>query len=133
MIASDTVAGGAARLADLPSIDLSTLDLSDLDLSFIDRIALWYAGLPEGLRTLLTVAVGAAVAYAAFRIVYRLIRGMVKAAIAAVLAFLLTTVPGNLILAQAFDRVEERIGTHLNISGAVGGTNPLRSWTRLLR
>ncbi|MCH9275523.1 hypothetical protein JS533_004425 [Bifidobacterium amazonense] len=99
---------------DLSKLDLSNVDLSKLDLSFIDRIVLWYGTLPDSVRTLITVAVGGAVAYVVFRIVIKIIKGMIGAAVAAVLAFLLTTVPGNMLLSQAFDRVEQQISTSLS-------------------
>ena len=65
------------------------------------------------MRTCLTVAVGAAIAYVVFRIVVKLIKGIIASVIAAVLAFLLTTVPGNMLLSQAYDRVEQQVTTSL--------------------
>ncbi|OZG64080.1 hypothetical protein BHAP_1247 [Bifidobacterium hapali] len=104
-------------IADWSDLDLSTIDLSHLDLSFIDRIVLWYGTLPSAAQTLITVAIGAAIAYVVFKIVIKLIKGIIASVIAAVLAFLLTTVPGNLLLSQAFDRVEQQISTSLETSG----------------
>lgn len=102
---------------DLPHIDLSNVDLSNIDLSIFDRFALWYAGLPSAVQTLLTVAVGAAVAYVVFRIVIKIIKGVIASVIAAIIAFLLMTVPGNMLLSQTVDRVEQRITTSLESQG----------------
>ena len=33
--------------------------------------------------------------------------------IAAILAFLISTVPGNLLLSSAFDRIQQEVTTHL--------------------
>lgn len=96
-----------------PAIDLTNVDLSGFDLSVFDRIAVWYGSLPAEVRTCLTVAVGAVIAYVVFRIVVRLIKGIIASVIAAVLAFLLTTVPGNMLLSQAYDRVEQQVTTSL--------------------
>ena len=98
----------------MPDIDLNNIDLTNLDLSALDRIAVWYGGLPASVQTALTVVVGAVVAYVAFKIVAKIIKGIVVSAIVAILAFLLTTVPGNMILHQAYDRVEQQVATSLN-------------------
>ena len=37
----------------------------------------------------------------------------IMAVIAAILAFLISTVPGNLLLSSAFDRVQQEVTTHL--------------------
>ncbi|NEG54534.1 hypothetical protein [Bifidobacterium platyrrhinorum] len=100
------------------AIDLTNVDLTGIDLSVIDRIALWYGNLPSEVRTCLTVAIGAAIAYVVFRIVAGIIKGVLVSVIAAVLAFLLTTVPGNMLLSQAYDRVEQQVSTSLRQTGA---------------
>lgn len=48
-----------------------------------------------------------------FKIVARLVKGLVTAVIAAILAFLISTVPGNLLLSSAFDRIQQEVTTHL--------------------
>ncbi|KAB7790287.1 hypothetical protein [Bifidobacterium leontopitheci] len=78
-------------------------------LSAWDRFVVWYGELPAGVKTVISLVLGAIVAYIAFKIVIRLIKGIVSAIIAAVLAFLLTTVPGNLLLNQAYDRVQDEL------------------------
>ena len=40
-------------------------------------------------------------------------RSLVTAVIAAILAFLISTVPGNLLLSSAFDRIQQEVTTHL--------------------
>ncbi|KAB7788491.1 hypothetical protein [Bifidobacterium cebidarum] len=97
-------------------VDLNNVDLSNLDLSALDRVAVWYGGLPSTLQTGITIVVGAAVAYVVFKIVAKIIKGLVMSIIAAVLAFLLTTVPGNMILSNAYDRVEQQVSTSLSQS-----------------
>ncbi|PST46861.1 hypothetical protein CPA40_04205 [Bifidobacterium callitrichos] len=97
----------------ISAIDLRNVDLSNFDLSAVDRFVVWYGTLPQEVRTLLSVAVGAAVAYVIFRIVVKIIKGVIVAVIGAVLAFLLTTVPGNMILSNAYDRVEQQVTTSL--------------------
>lgn len=74
----------------------------------VDQIVLWYGGLPSAAQMALTVAVGVLLAWAAFKIVMRVIKGLVASVIAAILVFLLTTMPGNMLLAQAFDRLEQQ-------------------------
>nr|WP_236029580.1 hypothetical protein [Bifidobacterium miconisargentati] len=95
---------------------MNNIDLSNLDLSALDRAALWYGGLPSSAQTALTLAVGAVVAYVAFKIVAKIIKGVITSVIVAVLAFLLTTVPGNMILSHAYDRVEQQVTTSLSQS-----------------
>ena len=98
----------------MPDIDLNNIDLTNLDLSVLDRIAVWYGGLPGVAQTALSVVVGAVVAYVVFKIVIKIIKGIVVSLIIAALAFLLTTVPGNMILHQAYDRVEQQVATSLS-------------------
>ena len=82
--------------------------------STIDQIILWYGQLPSAMQTVVTVVVGAAVAYVAFRIVIRLIAGIVGGIVAAALAFLLTTLPGNMLMSQAYDRIEQQVSSSLS-------------------
>ncbi|PWG66223.1 hypothetical protein [Bifidobacterium callitrichidarum] len=97
-------------------VDLNNIDLSNLDLSALDRVALWYGGLPSSVQTALTLVVGAVVAYAAFKIVAKIVKGIITSVIVAILAFLLTTVPGNMILSHAYDRVEQQVTASLSQS-----------------
>ena len=95
--------------------------LSNIDLSNFDRLAVWYGTLPGAVRTAITVAVGAVLAYVAFKVVIRIARTVLSAVIAAVLAFLIGTVPGNVLLGQAVDRLEERAGATISqISESLG-------------
>lgn len=71
----------------------------------IDATVLWYQAMPAAGRGLVTLAVGLAAAWLAFRIAARIVKGAVRCAIAAVLAFLLTTVPGNMLMTWAWERV----------------------------
>lgn len=99
---------------DLNSIDLNSIDLTNLDLSAVDRFVVWYGTLPDSVRTGVSFVVGAVVAYLVFKIVAKILKGVLRAVIAAVLAFLLTTVPGNMILANAYDRIEQQVTTSLH-------------------
>lgn len=69
-----------------------------------DSVVAWYGSLPVGARGAVTLAVGLLVAWIAFR----LVKGLVRSIAAAVLAFLLATVPGNLILHDAYAQLRER-------------------------
>lgn len=73
-----------------------------------DSVVVWYGMLPVGARGVVTLAVGLLVAWIAFRVAVRVVRGLVRSAAAAVLAFLLATVPGNLILHDAYAQLRER-------------------------
>ena len=88
--------------------------LSKLDLSAFDRIAVWYGMLPAAAKSVITIAVGAVLAYVAFKVVTRIVKTVLHAVIAAVLAFLIGTVPGNLILSRTFDRVEQQVGPSIS-------------------
>ena len=81
--------------------------------SGFDQFVLWYGNLPQLAQTVITVVVGAIVAYLVFKIVAHLVKGLVTAVIAAILAFLISTVPGNLLLSSAFDRIQQEVTTHL--------------------
>ena len=78
--------------------------------SGFDQFVLWYGNLPQLAQTVITVVVGAIVAYLVFA---HLVKGLVTAVIAAILAFLISTVPGNLLLSSAFDRIQQEVTTHL--------------------
>lgn len=88
--------------------------LSNLDLSAFDRLAVWYGALPDAAKGVITVAVGAVLAYVVFKIAVRVVKTLLSAVIAAVLAFLIGTVPGNLLLGQAVNRIEERAGATIS-------------------
>lgn len=88
--------------------------LSNLKLSTIDQIVVWYGMLPAATKTVISCVVGAVLAYIAFKIVIKIVKTVVHATVAAVGAFLAGTVPGNLIMAQAFTHVQEQFGPALN-------------------
>lgn len=73
-----------------------------------DSVVAWYGSLPVGARGAVTLAVGLLVAWIAFRVAVRVAKGLVRSIAAAVLAFLLATVPGNLILHDAYAQLRER-------------------------
>ncbi|PWG60271.1 hypothetical protein [Bifidobacterium catulorum] len=77
--------------------------------SAINNIITWYGQLPGTAQTVLTIVVGGVVAYAVFKIAIRVISGLLVSVIVAALAFLLTTVPGNMLLSQAYDRIEQQV------------------------
>ena len=68
-------------------------------------LLLWYQSLPETGRALVTLAVGLTAAWFAFRLAARLVRGTLRCALAAAVAFLLATVPGNMLIAWAWEQV----------------------------
>ena len=68
-------------------------------------LILWYQSLPETGRALVTLAVGLTAAWLAFRLAARLVRGTLRCALAAAVAFLLATVPGNMLIAWAWERI----------------------------
>lgn len=76
-------------------------------MGWIDMLAAWYFSLPAVGQAGITLVAGLTVAWAAFRIIFKLAKGVIRAIVAAVLAFLLATVPGNLILHDAYTRLRE--------------------------
>ncbi|MBT1181888.1 hypothetical protein JS531_07970 [Bifidobacterium sp. CP2] len=88
---------------------IADIDWSNVDLSTLERVAVWYEGLPDAAKTVLTVAVGAVVAVIVFKIVAKIVKGVLVSVIAAVLTFLIATVPGNMILSQTYDRIEQQV------------------------
>ena len=73
-----------------------------------DSVVAWYGSLPVGARGAVTLAVGLLVAWIAFRGAVRVVKGLVRSIVSAVLAFLLATVPGNLILHDAYSQLQEK-------------------------
>lgn len=92
---------------------------------FIDKVVLWYGGLPGPAQTAITVVVGAVLAYFAFKIAVRIVKRVVSAVITAVVVFLLTTVPGHMILTNAYEQLKDRVPSTLNVNqldtGKLGG------------
>ncbi|MBW3087204.1 hypothetical protein KIH77_00395 [Bifidobacterium sp. 82T24] len=77
--------------------------------SVVNNLVVWYGQLPGAAQTVLTVVIGGVVAYAVFKIAIRVISGLLVSVIVAALAFMLTTVPGNMLLSQAYDRIEQEV------------------------
>ncbi|OXM99637.1 hypothetical protein [Bifidobacterium vansinderenii] len=82
--------------------------------STIDQILLWYGSLPQIVQTGVTVVVGVIVAVVVFKIVIRFITGLLTAIIAAALSFLLTTVPGHMLLQSGVEQVQQHVTTSLS-------------------
>lgn len=81
----------------------------------IDQIVLWYGGLSGPAQTAVTVVVGAVVAYLAFKIVVAVAKRLVSAVITAVIVFLLTTVPGHMMLTNAYEQIRQQVPASLNL------------------
>lgn len=77
---------------------------------FMD-LSVQYMSLPVSVRAALTIILGLIVAYLVFKLVLHVVEGVVRAVVAAVLVFLLTTVPGNMLLARAYDQVQKTVST----------------------
>lgn len=81
--------------------------------STIDQILLGYGSLPQFVQTGITVVVGVIVAAVVFKIVIRFITGIITAVIAAALSFLLTTVPGHMLLQAGVEQVQQHVTSSL--------------------
>lgn len=81
----------------------------------IDQVVLWYGGLPGPAQMAVTAVVGAVLAYLAFKIAVAFAKRLVSAIITAIIVFLLTTVPGHMMLTNAYEQVRQQVPTSLNL------------------
>lgn len=91
-------------------------DTGDMDMNgIIDQVVLWYGGLPGPAQMAVTAVVGAALAYLAFKIAVAFAKRLVSAIVTAIIVFLLTTVPGHMMLTNAYEQVRQQVPTSLNL------------------
>lgn len=83
----------------------------------MDSFVAWYGTLPAWGQLGLNAFVGAIIAAIVFAIVMKLVKKIITRIIVTALAFLLTTVPGNLIMQNAVTHLENQVGTHLDTGG----------------
>ncbi|MBT1161742.1 hypothetical protein [Bifidobacterium sp. SO1] len=84
-------------------------------MAWIEQATIWYNTQSVFIQGAITLIIGILAAIIIFKIALAVLKTVIRAVIAAILAFLLTTIPGNMLLAHAYDTIDRTIDSSINM------------------